>query len=150
MMEYPNETRRTSPYQPYIRAAHKGRSAAFYRMLGLAGRGLSALGRFLVSPLLRATHRLDRTRRLQAAKRELHAMDDRLLFDMGISREEIDHVVRNGKPTPDVRVDTSVHPHEAKRAADVVDLRKERDLMGALITHGPWGRYSDRRRDDAA
>lgn len=148
-MEYPNGLRRNSPYQPYIRAAHRARSAEVHRLLGIAGRGIGAAARLLVSPLARAVRWLAREQRLRAARRELHAMDDRLLADMGITREDIDQVVRHGKPMPDLAHETR-HPHETKRAAEVVELRREPDLMGALIIHGPWGRYSDRRRNDAA
>jgi len=148
-MEYPNETRPNSPYQPYVRAAHQARSQAFHWLLGIAGRGLVRAVSLLVSPLSRVLSRLKRARRLSAARRELHAMDDRMLADMGIDRADIDDVVHNGRPKPDIRVEPP-HPHEAKRAAQVVELRREPDLIGALILHGPWGRYTDRRRDDAA
>ncbi len=148
-MEYPNGLRRNSPYQPYIRAAHQARSAEAHRLLRIAGRGIAAAARLLVSPLARVLRHLSRASRLRAAKRELHAMDDRLLADMGITREDIDQVVRHGKPMPDLAHETR-HPHERKRAAEVVELRRESDLMGALIIHGPWGRYSHRRHDDAA
>jgi len=149
IMEYPNETRHTSPAQPYIRAAHQARSAAFYEMLALAGRGVGAAVRLLGSPLLWTSRRLDRARRLSAARHELHKMDERMLRDMGISREDIDQLVSHGRAMPDIAAEMA-HPHEAKRAAEVVDLRREPDLMGALIVHGPWSRYTDRRRDDAA
>ncbi len=148
-MEYPNGLRRTSSYQPYIRAAHRARSAEVHRLLGIAGRGIAAAARVMVSPLARTMRWLARERRLRAARRELHAMDDRLLADMGITRHDIDEVVRNGKPAQHAAPEPR-HPHEAKRAAEVVELRREPDLMGALIIHGPWGRYSDRRREDAA
>ncbi|RIA56913.1 DUF1127 domain-containing protein [Dichotomicrobium thermohalophilum] len=148
-MEYPNGLRRTSSHQPYIRAAHQARSAEFYRLIGMAARSIAAAVGALSSPLARGVRHLNRERRLRAAKRELQALDDRLLADMGISRDDIDEVVRNGRPTPNIAAEQA-HPHEAKRAAEVVELRREPDLMGALIIHGPWGRYSDRRRNDAA
>jgi len=148
-MEYPNETRRASPYQPHIRAAHQARSAEVHRLLGIAGRGIAAAARLLVSPLARAARWLQGVQRHRAARRELRAMDDRMLADLGITRHDIDEVVRNGK-TAQHAAPEQPHPHEAKRAAEVVELRREPDLMGALIVHGPWGRYSERRRNDAA
>jgi uncharacterized protein YjiS (DUF1127 family) len=36
--------------------------------------------------------------RRQSAIRVLHSLDDRILADMGISRGEIEFVVRNGRP----------------------------------------------------
>ncbi len=148
-MEYPNGLQRTSLYQPYIRAAHQARSAEVYRLLGIGGRGIAAAARLLVSPLARAVCVVARERRLRAGRRQLHAMDDRLLADMGITREDIDQVVRHGRPMPEYAHEPR-HPKETKRAAEVVELRREPGLMGALIIHGPWGRYTDRRRDDAA
>ncbi len=148
-MEYPNGTRRTSLYQPYIRAAHQARSAAVYQLLGLAGRSIAATVRWVALPLVKSLRSFHRARRLNAARRELEAMDDRLLTDMGISREDIDDVVRNGRPMPDIAAEPA-HPHEAKRAAEVVELRRKPDLIGAVIVHGPWGRYTGPRRNDAA
>jgi uncharacterized protein YjiS (DUF1127 family) len=147
-MEYPNGLQRTSRYQDYIWAAHYARSTQTYRLFGMVGRGIAAVAGLLVSPLTRVASHLNRQSRLRAAKRELHAMDDRLLADMGITREDIDEVVRNGRPMPDIRAEQP-HPHEAKKAAQVVELRREPDLMGAIIVHGPWGRYTDRRNDAA-
>lgn len=147
-MEYPNGLRRMSRYQDYIRAAHHARSAEVFRLLGMVGRGMAAAAGLLVSPLTRVARHLSRQSRLRAAKRELLAMDDRLLADMGITREDIDEVVRNGRPMPDIPAEQA-HPHEARKAAQVVELRREPDLMGAIIVHGPWGRYTDRRNDAA-
>jgi uncharacterized protein YjiS (DUF1127 family) len=150
-MEFPNGSRQTSRYQHYIRAAHKARSAEVYRLLAKAGRGFATAGRWLVAPLARTVRGLVKERQLRSAMRELHAMDDRLLADMGLRREDIDDAVRSGRNMPDIAREQR-HPHEAKQAAKVVELRREPDLMGALILHGPWGRYSEpgRKRNDAA
>jgi len=150
-MEYPNGLRPISVYQRHIRAAHQARSAEVHRLLGGAGRGIAAAGRLLLSPLLRAVRQMSRERRLRAAMRELHAMDDRLLADMGLRREDIDDAVRSGRNMPDIAPQLP-HPHEAKQAAKVVELRREPDLMGALILHGPWSHYNEpgRKRNDAA
>jgi len=150
-MEFPNGSRDVSAYQSYIRAAHKARSDEVRQLAGFAGRGLVVAARRLALPVVRLTRWLRRLQRQRAARRELEAMDDRLLNDLGINRAEIGKVVRNGKPASEPEA-APAHPHEAKRAAEVVELRREPDLMGALIVHGPWGRYSDHRtkRNDAA
>ncbi len=151
-MEYPNSKQPLSYYQSHIRAAHQARSAEFYRLLGGAGRGIGRLVGWLVSPLARTAQWLGRKGRARLAERELEAMDDRLLSDIGLSREDIRHAVRNGREMPDVSAQAPAHPHEAKRAAEVVELRREPDLMGALILHGPWSHYTGpgHKRNDAA
>jgi len=151
-MEYPNSQQPLSYYQSHIRAAHQARSAEFYRLFGGAGRGVGRLVGWLVSPLARVGKWLGREGRARLAERELEAMDDRLLADIGLSREDIRHAVRNGREMPDVSAEAPAHPHEAKRAAEVVELRREPDLMGALILHGPWAHYTgtSRKRNDAA
>ncbi len=151
-MEYPNSKQPLSHYQGHIRAAHQARSTEFYRLLGGAGRGIGSVVGWLVSPLVRAGNWLNREGRARMAERELEAMDDRLLADIGLSREDIRHAVRNGREMPDVQVEAPAHPHEVKRAAEVVELRRESDLMGALILHGPWSHYAGpgRKRNDAA
>lgn len=152
-MEYPNGSQRLSRYQGYIRAAHRARSAEMYRLAGLAKRGLLALPRTAIAAGMRGLRWLDGKRQVRVAQRELERMDDHLLDDLGITRADIAEVVRNGKPAAQPEsVGEPRHPHEAKRAAEVVDLRHQRDLIGALIGHGPWGRYSghERKRNDAA
>lgn len=152
-MEYPNGSRRSSRYQHYIEAAHKARSEAFYHFGGAVKEGVVATGRATVASVMRLFRWLDRTRRQRAARRELEAMDNHLLADLGISRQDIDNVVRHGKSAPEGMGEAQpAHPHEVRRAAKVVALRGERDLMGALIVHGPWSRYTHRpnKRNDAA
>lgn len=150
-MEYPNGTRPVSRLQAHINAAHQARSAEMHRLAGSVGRGVVQGLRLAFSPLVRLARLLDRARQIRAARRELEEMDNHMLADLGISRDDIVDVVRNGKPAPDLPAQAPAHPHEAKRAAEVVELRRERDLMGALIVHGPWAHYSDRtKRNDAA
>lgn len=150
-MEYPNSDQPLSRYQSYIRAAHEIRSAEFLRFAGVVRRGIGKAVRNLLSPLAWLGRRLDRSIRLHAARRELEAMDDRMLADLGIGRDEIREVVRSGKRQK-LPQRPATHPYEVKRAAEVVELRREPGLMGALILHGPWARYSDRGRkhNDAA
>jgi len=152
-MEYPNGTENLSRYQAYIHAAHRERSAALHWVAGAAFKVVLALPHAVFTASARALRGLNRTRRRRAAQRELERMDDHLLNDLGINRADIRDVVRNGKPEPQIDASPELrHPHEAKRAADVVDLRRERDLMGALIVHGPWSHYTlpGRKRNDAA
>ncbi|MFP3921366.1 MAG: DUF1127 domain-containing protein, partial [Dichotomicrobium sp.] len=86
-MEYPNGSRRSSHHQDYIWAAHAARSRAFRDLARGVKDGVLAAGRHLVSPTMRLFRWLDRTRRLRMARRELEAMDDHLLADLGISRQ---------------------------------------------------------------
>jgi len=151
-MKYPNAKQTLSQYQPYIRAAHEARSEEVHHLFGKLGRGIGNTIAALFSPLHRASRWFARLLSARAALRELEAMDDRMLADLGISREEIGKVVRNGKPEREPSAEPEKHPHEAKRAAEVVELYKERDLASALILHGPWGRYANSggKRHDAA
>jgi len=96
-MEYPNSDQPLSRYQSYIRAAHEIRSAEFLRFAGVVRRGIGKAVRNLLPPLAWLGRRLDRSIRLNAARRELEAMDDRMLADLGIGRDEIREVVRSGK-----------------------------------------------------
>ena len=151
-MEYPNAKQSMSKYQPYIRSAHKARSMEMYRLAGLAARGIGRAVGVLLSPLAPASKGVIKRLEAHKAEKELAALDDRLLADLGISREDIRDVVRNGRKAPEPAAEPEKHPHEAKRAAEVVELRREQDVMGALILHGPWAHYADhrRKRNDAA
>jgi uncharacterized protein YjiS (DUF1127 family) len=150
-MQYPNGPEHLPWYQPYFRAARSARSAEIYRLAGLVKRGAAAGVRRPIAAGARLLRWVERNRQMSAARRELERMDDHMLNDLGITRADIAEVVRHGKETPEAQQEPP-HPHEAKQAAEVVDLRRERDVIGALIVHGPWSRYSGqgRRRDDAA
>lgn len=153
MMEYPNGSQRLSRYQSYIEAAHRLRSQELRRIAGTVWRGVTWLVRAAFGGPARLVRHVAKARRLRAAERKLHDLDDRLLDDIGIARAEIETVVRNGRKTPEAtEPSTSRHPHEAKRAAKLVPLRRASDVMGAIIVHGPWARYGGdgRERDDAA
>jgi len=152
-MEYPNGPEHLPEYREYFHAARRARSAEVYRLAGLVRRGQSGAARALIAGTSRLLRWVDRRRQIRKAQRELEKMDDRLLNDLGITRDDIADVVRNGKPAP--RWDLTREqrqPHEAKRAAEVVELRRERDLMGALILYGPWSHYTEpgRKHNDAA
>lgn len=150
-MEYPNGPEHLPEYRGYFHAARRARSAEIYRLAGIMKRGAAAGVRRTVAAGARLVSWVERKRQMRAARRELERMDDHMLNDLGITRADIAEVVRYGKATPEAQQERR-HPHEAKRAAEVVDLRRKRDVMGALIVHGPWSRYSSqgRRRDDAA
>jgi uncharacterized protein YjiS (DUF1127 family) len=150
-MEYPNGPEHLPQYQGYFRAARHARSAEVYRLAGLVKRSLLTVSRAVIAVAASGLRRVERNRQLRAAQRELERMDDHMLSDLGITRDDIANVVRNGKSAPDAGHEVR-HPHEAKRAAEVVELRRGEDVMGALIVHGPWSRYSGQgaRRDDAA
>lgn len=150
IMEFPNAKETMSKYQPYIRAAHKARSMEMYRLAGFTARGIGRAVGVVLSPLALARKALIKTLQARKAEKELAALDDRLLSDLGISRQDIKDVVRNGRKDPEPAPEK--HPHEARRAAEVVELRREEDLIGALIHHGPWAHYADhrRKRDNAA
>jgi len=151
-MNYPDAKQRLSRHQPYIRAAHRARSQEMHRLASIAGRSIRRTFKIVLSPLARAGQSLMDGWRVRQAEKQLAAMDDRMLTDLGISRADIRRVVRNGRQEPENVGMPEMHPHEAKRSAEVVNLREERDVMGALILHGPWSHYTERgrKRNDAA
>jgi uncharacterized protein YjiS (DUF1127 family) len=70
-------------------ASLNGAAAAIWNLAGTAGHGLGRAGRTVVSRIVLA-------RRRRAAIRELEALDDRLLKDIGISRSLIPFLVDGG------------------------------------------------------
>jgi len=155
MMEFPNGSQSTSRYQRYIRAAHRARSDETFRLVGLAKRGTVSGFRLLVSAAAGLGRRLGRAHQRAKARRELEGLDDHMLRDLGITRDDIDNVVRNGKAPVRTEVQTTEarkrEPKDAK--AKVVPLHRQPGLAGALMLHGPWTRYNtsiDRYKDDAA
>ncbi len=153
MMEYPNGSQGLSRYQSYIEAAHRLRSQEVWRIAGMVGRGAAALVRAAFGSLAWLVRRVVKAHRLRMAERKLHELDDRLLDDIGITRGQIETVVRDGRQTQQTKEPGGPrHPHEARRATEVVALRRDSDLMGAIIVHGPWARYAGegRKRDNAA
>jgi uncharacterized protein YjiS (DUF1127 family) len=85
------------PYRDYVNRAHDERARLVSALLagaatgletlaGTAGRGLERVGRSVLSGVATA-------RRRRAAIRQLNALDDRMLKDIGISRGEIQYVV---------------------------------------------------------
>jgi len=154
-MEFPNGLQPTTRYQPYIRAAHKARSEEIFRVTGSVKRGAVSGFRLLVSAVGGLGRRLSRAHQQAKARRELEGMDDHMLRDLGITRDDIDNVVRNGKAA--IRGqgrETEARANKTRRAkAKVVPLHRQPGLAGALMLHGPWTRYNtsiDRYKDDAA
>jgi uncharacterized protein YjiS (DUF1127 family) len=85
------------PYRDYVDRAHDERAKAASALLagaaaglgtlaGTAVRGLGRAGRGIVSGVVTA-------RRRSVAIRELYALDDRMLKDIGLSRGDIQYVV---------------------------------------------------------
>jgi len=85
------------PYRDYVNRAHEERAKAVSALLagaatglgslaGTAARGLGRAGRNVASGVVTA-------RRRRGAIRELHALDDRMLKDIGLSRGEIPYLV---------------------------------------------------------
>jgi uncharacterized protein YjiS (DUF1127 family) len=85
------------PYRDTMNRAHDerakvasalltGAAAGLGALAGTAARGLGRAGRSIVSGVVTA-------RRRRAAIRELHALDDRMLKDIGLSRGEIPYLV---------------------------------------------------------
>jgi uncharacterized protein YjiS (DUF1127 family) len=85
------------PYRDFVNRAHDERAKVVSALLtcaatgvgtlaGTAARGLERAGRNIVSGVVTA-------RRRRAAIRELHALDDRMLKDIGLSRGDIPYVV---------------------------------------------------------
>lgn len=72
----------------HLQRANEERSAAFYAALTSVGRGFAT-----VAATTRSLHaQWQRRQRRLAAVRELNALDDYNLKDIGVSRGEIDHI----------------------------------------------------------
>lgn len=75
------------------RLAGRARSRFFTQVIVAAAKAVAEVAnRFLISPIRRKF-------RCRNASRALMQMTDRQLDDIGVSRGDIEYVVRNGKPT---------------------------------------------------
>jgi uncharacterized protein YjiS (DUF1127 family) len=74
---------------------------------------------------IRLARDLAAKRLLRSAIRELHQLDDRMLADIGITRGEIESVVRNGLPSRVTHTEASHHVRRdtPRRAADLALFR---------------------------
>lgn len=79
---------------PQLRRANEERAAAFAGAVRPARRLVRAVGEALAG----LAERYRREARLREAEAELHAFSDRALADIGLTRGEIAHAVRHGRP----------------------------------------------------
>jgi len=82
----PHIARGRSARAKVISAALTGAAASVWTLTRWAARGLGRAGRTVVSGLIRSHRR-------RVAIRQLHALDDRMLKDIGVSRGQIPLVV---------------------------------------------------------
>lgn len=84
-MLYTHDSSR-EPHRIALRRAHEARAEAASRILAFVVRSAVGTGRSLAARIVQA-------RRRHAAIRELQALDDHLLKDIGISRSQVPYVV---------------------------------------------------------
>ena len=102
-----------------LRRANEERSAAFYAAAGSVRRALAAG----TSAISRALRRIKRNHNERMAIRQLHALDDRMLSDIGLPRSEIRSVARalahggdEARPLAEIQAQVSAaSPREAWR-----------------------------------
>jgi uncharacterized protein YjiS (DUF1127 family) len=80
------------------RHARRERSAILGAWMRDVARKCAASIREIAREGVRLARRYAAEQRRRSAIRVLHSLDDRILADMGISRGEIEFVVRNGRP----------------------------------------------------
>jgi uncharacterized protein YjiS (DUF1127 family) len=97
MFEFETSMSRPTAYELH-RRARREQSEAVNALARSAMRKLAQSVRTLVGNGIRLARTLAAERRLRRDMRVLHALEDRALRDMGLTRGEINRVVRHGRP----------------------------------------------------
>jgi uncharacterized protein YjiS (DUF1127 family) len=97
MFEFETSMSRPTAYELH-RRARREQSEAVNALARSAMRKLAQWVGTLAASGIRLARTLAAERRLRRDMRVLHALEDRALRDMGLTRGEIDRVVRHGRP----------------------------------------------------
>jgi uncharacterized protein YjiS (DUF1127 family) len=108
------------PSYEFERQVHIHRNILMRAFLRSAARSIASLVRDLARSCVKLVEWLAAWWRLQNDIRSLQIFSDRMLADIGVSRHDVDRLVRNGRPSPAWRTPVTY----SRRASRAVAVRK--------------------------
>jgi uncharacterized protein YjiS (DUF1127 family) len=120
MFDHTDPTRRLSSYE-LERWAHHERNLVIQAYLWSAAGSIATSLNAVIRVCGRLVRRLADEQRARSDIRALQRFDDRTLADIGLRRDEIDYIVRNGRPAPHKARIAETHPSRKPRLVTVTE-----------------------------